>query len=306
MKNLRYSNIYAAPVRYGPLAGLPAIHLELFGCNLTCSAMNNPKNIPIEFIDTHEGKVDRRKFNVGCSSRFAWDTSYFHATRTGDSQQLAYSLLKSVGPKGFLNKSPIVLVITGGEPLMWQNQLIGLLKALDRLCSLEKVIPPLRLLFETNATKVLSTEFQVYLESWQVRPIDGKKGNREVHFLNSPKLSISGEKPEDAIVPEVITSMLIAEFKFNFIFPTRYNEEDFKEIESYIQKCVVDLQAWKKYYEHASGTTVYDLFLLSCVPYVFPIEVTPATKQAHQYMAMRYGYLYSESIEIRETLDCLS
>jgi 6-pyruvoyltetrahydropterin 2'-reductase len=53
--------------------------------------------------------------------------------------------------------------------------------------------------FETNGTQLLSNDFKEYLRTWKM--------NREKNALTfsvSPKLSISGEKWEEAICPDIV------------------------------------------------------------------------------------------------------
>jgi 7-carboxy-7-deazaguanine synthase len=98
--------------------------------------------------------------------------------------------------------NPVHLVITGGEPLLgWQRSYPALLshpgmQDLDFLT------------FETNGTQELSDDFFDYLQEWMTEirePYNDFLGRfREVQFSVSPKLSVSGEKFEDAIKPEVV------------------------------------------------------------------------------------------------------
>jgi 6-pyruvoyltetrahydropterin 2'-reductase len=85
------------------------------------------------------------------------------------------------------------LVITGGEPLLgWQ-------RAYPELLSHEKMKSLKEITFETNGTQGLSQDLLIFLHKWKI--------NREKNALTfsvSPKLSISGEKWEEAILPEII------------------------------------------------------------------------------------------------------
>jgi organic radical activating enzyme len=80
------------------------------------------------------------------------------------------------------------LVITGGEPLLgWQRAYPALLNKLH-----ERGLR--HITFETNGTQQLSREFKLYLNDW----------HGEITFSVSPKLSVSGEKREEAIRPEIV------------------------------------------------------------------------------------------------------
>jgi len=303
---IRYVGIYAAPYKYGPLAGLPTIHLELFGCNLTCSAMNNPKNEDLIFIDTQEGKADRTRFTVGCSHRFAWDTDYFHATTMGDAYHIADAILKLVGPKGFFNRSSVVLSIGGGEPLLQQESIVEILKALDRRCAVARLIPPSVVSIETNSTQHLKSSFKSYLTRWRDRYSDIEQAQRTVHFLNSPKLSISGEDTDMSIMPSIILEQFTSNFGVSLVFPTRYKTQDFDDIVSYFDVCKEYIKTMGTTWINSGDTSDYMTRLLSIVPYVFPVGITPPTEKAHEHMAMRYGFIYNRNYQVSEVTDCLS
>jgi organic radical activating enzyme len=84
------------------------------------------------------------------------------------------------------------LVITGGEPLLgWQKAYPDLLNH-PKMQSLKEIT------FETNGTQKLTEEFKNYLEDWVY------ENSKEVTFSVSAKLPASGEKWEEAILPEVV------------------------------------------------------------------------------------------------------
>jgi organic radical activating enzyme len=84
------------------------------------------------------------------------------------------------------------LVITGGEPLLgWQRAYPDLLNH-PRMAGLKEIT------FETNGTQKLTPEFKNYLEDWVY------ENSKEITFSVSAKLPASGEKWEEAILPEVV------------------------------------------------------------------------------------------------------
>ena len=86
-------------------------------------------------------------------------------------------------------------VITGGEPLLgWQRSYSDLLDH-EKLKKLKDIT------FETNGTQEISKDFRKYLEKWT-----HKHGYHNLTFSVSPKLSVSGEKREDAIRPDIVKS----------------------------------------------------------------------------------------------------
>lgn len=97
---------------------------------------------------------------------------------------------KELLPNGTFGKDKH-LIITGGEPLLgWQRSYP---KLIDRCIEMGLT----HLTFETNGTQPLSHEFNTYLTELAY---DGV----EITFSISAKLPCSGEKWEEAIVPQVI------------------------------------------------------------------------------------------------------
>jgi organic radical activating enzyme len=87
------------------------------------------------------------------------------------------------------------LVITGGEPLLgWQRAYPDLLNH-PKMQNLQEIT------FETNGTQKLTPEFKESLIKWK---ITNHQLNREVTFSVSAKLPCSGEKWEEAILPEIV------------------------------------------------------------------------------------------------------
>ena len=83
--------------------------------------------------------------------------------------------------------------------------------------------------FETNGTQVISPEFGQYLHDWQKM-----RAKHSITFSVSPKLSISGEKEEDAILPEVINQyQQYGSVYLKFVVAT---ETDVKEAEDAVLK----------------------------------------------------------------------
>jgi organic radical activating enzyme len=86
------------------------------------------------------------------------------------------------------------LVITGGEPLLgWQKAYPDLLMH-DKMQDLKEIT------FETNGTMRLTTAFKEFLTAWK----SAQHIDREITFSVSAKLPASGEKWEEAILPEVV------------------------------------------------------------------------------------------------------
>jgi organic radical activating enzyme len=115
------------------------------------------------------------------------------------------------------------LVITGGEPLLgWQ-------RAYPDLLSNSKMTALKEITFETNGTQPLSTEFKDYLSKWKMH-----REKNALTFSVSPKLSISGEKWEEAIQPEIIRQYESVGFVYlKFVVAS---EEDVQEAEKAVKE----------------------------------------------------------------------
>jgi organic radical activating enzyme len=115
------------------------------------------------------------------------------------------------------------LVITGGEPLLgWQRSYPDLL-------SHEKMRGLKELTFETNGTQTITTEFGSYLNRWKTY-----RNTDSITFSVSPKLSISGEKWEESICPDVVAQYKMYGFVYlKFVVATK---EDVKEAEQAVDE----------------------------------------------------------------------
>ena len=133
-----------------------------------------------EYKSFHELPVPE----IGCDSSATWAKEYMHLTTYEESSLVAKRLTEITPNKKWEN---IHLVITGGEPLMWQKQL-------PELLSDEKLKDLKHITFETNGTQKLRPQFIEFLES----------AHFYTTFACSAKLSISGEPWKKAIRPDVV------------------------------------------------------------------------------------------------------
>ena len=100
--------------------------------------------------------------------------------------------------ESFTKYEDLPLVSTGGEPLLgWQRAYPDLLDH-PKMAGLNEIT------FETNGTQKLTPEFKEYLKNWQLRTWHTGGPVREVTFSVSAKLPASGEKWEEAILPEIV------------------------------------------------------------------------------------------------------
>jgi organic radical activating enzyme len=197
MANIKVSELFYSIQGEGRYIGVPSIFLRTFGCNFTCSGFGMPKGQSSKEVEDIASRVhyydDYKKLplvSTGCDSYASWDPRFKHLSPVLTTDSIAESITEMLPHKRWMDEH---LVITGGEPLLgWQRAYPDLLSH-DKMKALKEIT------FETNGTQELSQDFAIYLQQWKI--------NREKNALTfsvSPKLSISGEKWEEAIRPEII------------------------------------------------------------------------------------------------------
>jgi organic radical activating enzyme len=197
MSHLKVSELFYSIQGEGRYIGVPSIFLRTYGCNFTCGGFGMPKGevsnerevIAIKAEDYTDYK-SLPLVSTGCDSYASWDPRFKHLSPVIDTDGIVDSIMAIIPHGRWMDEH---LVITGGEPLLgWQ-------RAYPDLLSHEKMRALKEITFETNGTQELSQDLKIYLQQWKI--------NREKNALTfsvSPKLSISGEKWEEAICPDII------------------------------------------------------------------------------------------------------
>ena len=197
MANIKVSELFYSIQGEGRYIGVPSIFLRTFGCNFTCAGFGMPKGQTSKEVEDIAARVhyydDYKKLplvSTGCDSYASWDPRFKHLSPMRSTDDIVDSIMAMLPHSRWMDEH---LVITGGEPLLgWQ-------RAYPELLSNEKMRSLKEITFETNGTQELSQDLAIYLQQWKI--------NREKNALTfsvSPKLSISGEKWEEAICPEII------------------------------------------------------------------------------------------------------
>jgi organic radical activating enzyme len=197
MSHLKVAELFYSIQGEGRYMGVPSVFLRTFGCNFKCAGFGMPKgqlSREVEDIAARSHYYDDYKklplVSTGCDSYASWDPRFKHLSPVRTTDSIVDSIMDMIPHKRWMDEH---LVITGGEPLLgWQ-------RAYPDLLSHEKMRSLKEITFETNGTQELSQDFSIYLQQWKI--------NREKNALTfsvSPKLSISGEKWEEAIRPEII------------------------------------------------------------------------------------------------------
>ena len=251
-KKYYYSEIFHSIQGEGHYTGVPTAWIRFFLCNLQCNGFgqidpSDPSTyeLPFESYDVSQVKrvEDLPVWDKGCDSSYTWAKKYKHLmgqeTPTVLANKIVDILKTDSNPDGlFLH--PVTnqrqhLCVTGGEPLMvtGQTATIGIYEELEKQNNL-----PSSMTFETNGTQKLRQPFI----DWANR-ID-----TEIFFSVSPKLySVSGEKSEKAIKPEIVAEYYDLSKTGQLKFVCGHKNEQWDEMEEAIAKfksAGVDWPVW--------------------------------------------------------------
>ena len=239
-KKFYYSEIFHSIQGEGHYTGVPTAWIRFFLCNLQCNGFGqiDPTNpdtydLPFENFDVSSVKrvEDLPVWDKGCDSSYTWAKKFKdlmgQETPTVMANKIVDIMKNESNPEGlFLH--PVTgqkqhLCITGGEPLMvtGQTATIGIYEELERQGNL-----PGSMTFETNGTQKLRQPFI----DW-VNRID-----TEIFFSCSPKLfTVSGEKREKAIKPEIVAEYRKLSSKGQLKFVVGPNDREWDEMEEVIK-----------------------------------------------------------------------
>jgi 7-carboxy-7-deazaguanine synthase len=227
MSHLKVSELFYSIQGEGRYMGVPSIFIRTYGCNFTCGGFGMPKGEMSSERDViaikAEDYTDYKSLplvSTGCDSYASWDPRFKHLSPVIDTDSIVDSICDILPHGRWMDEH---LVITGGEPLLgWQ-------RAYPDLLSNSKMTALKEITFETNGTQELSTEFKEYISKWKMH-----REKNALTFSVSPKLSISGEKWDEAICPEVIRQYESIGFVYlKFVVAS---EEDVEEAEKAVKE----------------------------------------------------------------------
>ena len=271
MSKLKISELFYSIQGEGRYMGVPSVFLRTFGCNFKCDGFGMPKGeLSVERFSVDSEKYTNYKMlplvSTGCDSYASWDPRFKHLSAVISTDAIVDGIVDILPHERWIDEH---LVITGGEPLLgWQKSFIDLLQN-DKMKSLKE------LTFETNGTQKLIPELVEYLQEW--------KRNREKNALTfsvSPKLTVSGESWDEAILPSVIYQYQNVGFVYlKFVVAS---EEDLRDAE----------KAVDEYRKHGFTGPVY-LMPVGGVERVYSLN-----NRAVAEMAMRKGWRYSDRLQV--------
>jgi len=227
MSNIKISELFYSIQGEGRYMGVPSVFLRTFGCNFKCAGFGMPKGEVSKEVEDIAARVhyydDYKKLplvSTGCDSYASWDPRFKHLSHVNSTDDIVDNIMAMLPYNRWMDEH---LVITGGEPLLgWQRAYTDLLSN-EKMRSLKEIT------FETNGTQELSQDLSIYLQQWKI--------NREKNALTfsvSPKLSISGEKWEEAICPSIIRQYESIGFVYlKFVIATK---EDALEADKAVQE----------------------------------------------------------------------
>ena len=213
MEKIRYSEMFYSVQGEGRYVGVPSVFFRTFGCNFECSGFGQPRGnyIPISQMphntdpkadpdhpEAYKTYDELPVSNIGCDTSASWSAKYKHLAAWDEVDTIAEKLT-ALTPEGKWtcdNGQDVHLIITGGEPLMWQKQIAALLKQ-PQFKDLKNVT------FETNTTHDLKPEFVESLMQLSFGAERDVENLIKFTWSCSPKLTSSGEKGEEAIKPDV-------------------------------------------------------------------------------------------------------
>ena len=199
MSKIKIAELFYSIQGEGRYMGVPSVFLRTFGCNFKCEGFGMPRGeVSHEATDiaaTHTMITPFTKYedlplvSTGCDSYASWHPDFKDLSPMLTSEAITDRIMEILPQDYWVDEH---LVITGGEPLLgWQRAYPDLLNN-SKMRDLKEIT------FETNGTQKLTPEFKAYLSKWN------SVVGREVTFSVSAKLPASGEKWEEAILPDVV------------------------------------------------------------------------------------------------------
>jgi organic radical activating enzyme len=276
MSKIKISELFYSIQGEGRYMGVPSIFLRTFGCNFTCDGFGMPRGekslerVQVALVDEEtpfKNYKDLPLVNTGCDSYASWDPNFKHLSPLYEVSALAEGIVDLLPHKTWHDEH---LVITGGEPLLgWQ-------RSYPELLDQDTMIRLRHLTFETNGTQKLTPEFKNYLIAWS----DRYTKQREVTFSVSAKLPVSGEKWEEAILPEVVCDY--EKVGYTYLKFVIASEEDLVDAK----------QAVQQYRNSGFKGPVY-IMPIGGVERVYSLNNRRVAE-----MAMREGWRYSDRLQV--------
>jgi 7-carboxy-7-deazaguanine synthase len=279
---LRYSEAFYSVQGEGKYVGVPSVFLRTFGCNFRCQGFGMPRGTPkskynqevkdliqvTDVLTTVEKFEDLPIIHTGCDTYASIYPDFKKYMMDKEVNEVVEHLL-SLTPEGkwtMDNGQDIHLILTGGEPMLWQSFWIELLDH-PRMRDLKN------LTIETNTTRKITATFAKRLSD---------QDSVQLTWSCSPKLSVSGEAWESAIKPEVAksyTDVYDSNMYLKFVVETAADVDEVQE-----------------------AVRLYRLAGVECPVYLMPLggrsEEYEMNEQSVAEIAMKQGWRFSPRLHI--------
>jgi len=221
MSKIKIAELFYSIQGEGRYMGVPSVFLRTFGCNFKCQGFGMPRGEMSQEVESIAARITEFKdynelplVSTGCDSYASWDPRFKDLSPMLTSEAIVERIMEIIPYNEWKDEH---LVITGGEPLLgWQRAYPDLLNN-PKMKALKEIT------FETNGTQKLTPEFKEYLRKWN------SEVGKELTFSVSAKLPCSGEKWEEAILPEVVCEYEeVGTAYLKFVIAT---EQDFADAE---------------------------------------------------------------------------
>jgi organic radical activating enzyme len=278
MSKIKIAELFYSIQGEGRYMGVPSVFLRTFGCNFKCAGFGMPRgetsHEATDIAATHTMITPFTKYedlplvSTGCDSYASWHPDFKELSPMLESNAIVNRIMEILPQDHWKDEH---LVITGGEPLLgWQ-------RAYPELLDHPKMAGLKEITFETNGTQKLTEEFKESLIKWK---ITNHQLNRELTFSVSAKLPCSGEKWEEAILPEVVCEYeQVGTAYLKFVIAT---EQDFADAE-----CAIAA------YRTAGFTGHVYLMPVGGVESVYAMN-----NRNVAILAMKHGLRYSDRLQV--------
>ena len=286
MDKIRYSEIFHSVQGEGRFVGVPSVFFRTFGCNFNCHGFGQgrdkskwlkPEEMPYNTQDlSHITDVKNLPVvEIGCDASASWATRYKHLVNWESVEDIAKKLVSYTPENKWICSTgqDIHLIITGGEPMLWQRELQMLIRQ-PQFNDLKNIT------FETNCTQPFKENFDKFMHGLTAG--DYTKHPVHVTWSTSPKLSISGEHWAKAIRPEVAyqySQIPNTHLYFKFVVE---DEKDLEEVDM-ARKAYADAGVEADIYLMAVGATV---------------EGQSKTARQVADLCLKYGFKYSPRLHV--------
>ena len=274
MSKIKIAELFYSIQGEGRYMGVPSVFLRTFGCNFKCAGFGMPRGELSKEADEVAVMNAMHPFqkyeelplvSTGCDSYASWHPDFKNLSPMLTSEAITDRIMEILPHGEWLDEH---LVITGGEPLLgWQRAYPDLLNN-PKMKALKEIT------FETNGTQKLTPEFKGYLAKWN------SEVGKELTFSVSAKLPCSGEKWEEAILPEVVC--------------------EYEEVGTAYLKFVIATEEDRDYALKAASE--YRAAGFKGHVYLMPVggveSVYTLNNKAVALMAMKHGLRYSDRLQV--------